>query len=333
MAKILQFPINKIDKSEPKKSNEIPSENPESKNRQTPHDEFKKFIAQMKADTLEDANRQLAAHSNKMNTMGRADFLGLSPTQMQQLLYTKFENQIFLTIKDGDPTLFENAPIMKQARFILEKIDTVKGLKLTQTGKLPRALVQDFWAQFVKSEAMRWMPHKEDDCMDLTRCWAVLERAGFLKKGRSKIAVTKKGLEQLEKKDSAQFYRQLFSSFFNKWNWGYGDLYSDLQIIQMAGSFNLFLLKKMAGSDSFHGSKISQLFLKAFPSATREISPTWRSAEEEVMGAFQLRFLVRACIPLGILIQQDAGSISAKLSDIYKTTPLFEKVFYFNEGF
>lgn len=313
MAKILKFPLKH------------PSQSPEN----GINKEFTDFVSQLQANSLEEANQKLAVFQNQTNLAGRSDFLGLSPNQIHDLLYSPFQNGSFLTIAEGDASEFADVPVVKQALFMLREIEKAQGVKLTQMGKLPRALVRDFWTQFVKSEVEHWVPNKEEDCRQIVYCRTILEGAGFLKKEKAKILITKKGAAQLKAGVTAEFYRHLFSAVFNKWNWAYGDRYDQLQIIQMAGLFNLFALSKVTETAFFPGKTVSQVFLQAFPNAVREVTHFWSPPEEQVRNCFEIRFLERVCVPLGILNKKDDGSIAARDRSLYKLTPLFREKFRF----
>ena len=194
--------------------------------------------------TLDDLNQELSQVTYNQNNMPKAPFLGLSPAQMHDILYRpfEFENNVFsLNFKSKQ---LSEVPLIKQAYYFLNKLKEVYELKATQKGNLPKAFVVEMYNEFFSNERYARLPNKEDDLPQLTRLKHLLDMSGLIKKRKNKFSLTKKGETIIDKDNSAELFKLIIDSFFNKWNWAYGDGYSELQLIQSSAVFNLYLLHK-----------------------------------------------------------------------------------------
>ncbi len=279
--------------------------------------------------TLEDLNEELNRVTFNQNNMAKAPFLGLSPADMHNILYTPFrpDNEIF-TIKIDSNKDLDNVPLVQHALFLLEKIHEKKQLKATQKGNFPRSLVLEVYSEFFSNSRFSFKPNKEDDLPELTRLKHLLDMAGLLKKRSNKFSVTKKGEKILSQNDKRSLFSLILDPLFNKWNWGYTDAYSELMLIQSSAIFNIYLLHKKA-QDWIHSDELGKLYLEAFPALVNE-ARGYFGPEKEIIDCFETRFLNRFCLPLGLLDLKDASDDSIlskdrhyRVSDFFKNSIVF----------
>jgi hypothetical protein len=79
------------------------------------------------------------------------------------------------------------------------------------------------------------------------------------------LTLTKTWRDKLLKKSRQDIFIQTFSTFAQKFNWGYFDLYSSQATGTVGFAYSLFLLSKY-GDIERHVSFYSEKYLKAFPS-------------------------------------------------------------------
>lgn len=280
--------------------------------------------------TIDDLNQELSQVTYNQNNLPKAPFLGLSPGQMHNVLYRpfEFENNIFIINLSSDQ--LTEVPLIKQASYFLKKLRETNDLKATQKGNLPKAFVVEMYNEFFREERYARLPNKEDDLLQLTRLKHLLDISGLIKKRRNKFSLTKKGETIVDKDNGEQLFKLLVDSFFNKWNWAYGDGYSELPLIQSSAVFNLYLLHKKA-RDWTLGEDLGKAFLNAFPALVNEVGDSYFGPEKEIINCFNIRFLDRVCRPLGILeFKEEGHGFDRKV--FYKVSDFFEDSFRFDNG-
>ena len=284
--------------------------------------------------SIEEANDFLKKYQEKRNNTGVKAFCGLSPSQMQIVLYQPLSIGRFIRIDTANPFIFEQTQLITQAYFLLNKIHASNELKLTEKGNLPRALVKEFWFLFNINERYSFEPNREEDCPELTRLKCLLDYAGLIQKRSKKLRLSKKGFKILNEKRSADLYVLLVEAYFNDWNWSYMDRYSENQIIQMAGQFSLMLISELA-QDWISVEEIGNAFVRAFPGAVNDAQDLFDlgTPEESLIRCLSTRFLDRVCLPLGIIEWENIESPFTKLSDKFKVTEFFKNTFSFDTIF
>ena len=143
-------------------------------------------------------------------------------------------------------------------------------------------------------------------------------------KENKKYSLTKKGKEILEDNNFSQLYEIIFKTYTEKFNWGFTDRYEEFPLIQSTVIFNLYTLKQKA-TGFIDGDELGEIFLKAFPDLTREVSSTWSTPEKKIIDCYQLRFLERFCIPFGFAVVKKEGNEISLQKCYYNTTTLFHK--------
>jgi len=279
--------------------------------------------------SIEEMNTELGAITDNQNSMGLGPFLGLSPNDMQGVLYSPFslENHIFkFECKDIDK--IKSIPFIAQAIYFMSKIKTDGFIKATQKGNLSKAFVLEIYREYFSKEKYARLPNKEDDLPQLTRLKHILDMSGLIKMRSGKFSLTKKGEKIIEKENYLELFKVLVGTLFNEWNWGYSDGYSELSLVQQSAIFNIHLLDKKA-HDWTLGKELGKYYLEAFPMLVNEVEASYFGPEEEIIKCFGTRFLDRICLPLGLLeIKEEGKGLESK--DFYRVTPLFKNIFSFH---
>lgn len=284
-------------------------------------------------NSFEEVNAELGVISRKFNSLGKDDFLGLSSTQMHKLLYSLLilDNEIFKVDLASEEELTQ-VPILNEAIYFLLKLQEVGELKATQKGNLPKLFVTDMYEQFYSKDKYARKPNKEEDLFQLTRLKHLLDISGLIKKRNNKFSLTKKGSSILEENKRFELFELIFINFANKWNWAFMDGYPELYLIQQSVAFNFLLLSKRCNGWTL-GKDLGEFFLKAFPAITREVpDSSYSTPERQIINSFEVRFLNRFCLPLGIVNLKEEKIHNGKYFEYleyYSPTFFFQKNFKF----
>jgi hypothetical protein len=198
------------------------------------------------------------------------DFEGFSSADMNYLIYETFSPDSPFQVKKNIPdNILDQIPFLLQIEYLLERINNLGELKLTAKGFLPTELVKEIYdLGLIKDYAIehgitKLYAETSSQPINLTRL--ITELAGFTKKRYNKLTLTKTWRDKLLKKNRQDIFIQTFSTFAQKFNWGYFDLYSSQATGTIGFAFSLFLLSKYGDKerkDSFYSEK----YLRAFPS-------------------------------------------------------------------
>jgi hypothetical protein len=281
--------------------------------------------------SLNELNDEVSKIVTRMNHTPDPLFLGLSPSQMSQILYFSFspKNDVFTFVCKDSDELKRNS-MVGHAFYLMEKLNLDGGVKATQTGNLPRSLVREIYYKFFSEDKFARLPLSEEDLFEIQRLRIVLEFAGVMKKRNNKFELTKKGKKILETQDRVNLFTEIFLTMMKKWNWANGDRYSELDQIQTSAIFNFLILQRQCQDwtlDKFLG----QVYLEAFPNLVRK-TQSMLSPEDEIVNCFANRFLKNICLPLGFLEQKEEGESYLDHKVFYRVTRFFEESFTFSSS-
>jgi hypothetical protein len=287
-------------------------------------DEITEAAAEQPFSTLDELNAFASQVTNQRNQSTLAEFCGLTPDQMNCMLYAPFtspETVCFST----DMRPVTNTGVMPVFIALVEAIGE-SGLKATATGNLPlkfcKALAQQLREE--KDENGTWLlriggirSEKDLEVLHCTRLVAQL--AGLIRKYRGKFVLTRKCRDMLASEDYGSLYFELFKAYSTKFNWGYRDAYPEANIVQLSFLYTLFLLLKYGDvqrSQKFYEDK----FLTAFPMALEMFPETsYRSAEEGARHCYFLRSLDRFAHFFGL------AELKPKSQELFPRSYVIEK--------
>jgi len=293
----------------------------------------KAHIENKEFSSLKELNQELNQFFHNYNEKPRDDFLGLSPNQIQYILYNPFSltNKIFV-FEYGDyfKKNIKKAPFLEQAIYFLNKLYEAGEMKATQKGNLPKAFVMELYQRFFSKREYIVIPHREDYLPEATRLKHILNMAGLIKKRKNKFYLTQKGESLIKDKKIRELFDKLILTFFKKWNWGALDGYSELSLIQASAVFNIYLLNKKA-KNWISGEELGRVFLKAFPPLVFNVNKGGLfDPKTEIINCFNVRFLERVCLPLGWL-KRKSENRSLERQNYYKLSPFFKQHFKFTD--
>ena len=269
-------------------------------------------------------------HSHNEKPMD--DFLGLSPNQMEYILYNPFSltNEIFIFEYGSHfKQKIKEVPFLEQAFYFLNRLYELGEMKATQKGNLPTFFIKELYQKFFSKEDFILIPHKEDDLLEAKRLKFILNMTGLIKKRKNKFYLTRKGKSLIEDKKIKELFDKLILTLFNKWNWGAFDGFSKLPLIQTSVVFNIHLLNKKA-KNWISGEELGGVFFKAFPDLVYAVNKkSYFDPKDEIITCFNFRFLEGVCLPLGFLERKRKGG-GIKRKNNYKLSPFFKRHFKFS---
>ena len=248
---------------------------------------------------------------------------------MYNFLYVPFDSTEIVIFSDN----FPNPPEARAFALVSLLADACgdKGLKATAKGYLPALFCWEAAIASLGEEGCREMTfgsevRKELDFYELHVVRLVAQMAGLIRKYRGRFLRTKKCEKYLSPPNNGKLYLELFTAYTRKFNWGYSDRYEDLNIIQEAFLFSLFLIHRFGDEfrcSTFYGEK----FLQAFPTALDQVGdPVYGSKEEQLKRCYSLRTMERFAHFFG-LIELD-GNYPRFVSRSYKMkkSPLLDQL-------
>jgi hypothetical protein len=236
-------------------------------------------------ENIEELRKNIDQIMREQNNRGLPDFEGYSPVEMQYILYDTFGKNSPIQLLELSVSDYNNIPIFKQIKYLLQLIDQMGELKLTAKGFLPTKVVSDIYNQkFIKDHMVESgisKIHKEMDSMSINLTRILSELSGVVKKRNKRLSLTKKG--KVELNDNHKLLKSIFTAFGMKFNWAYYDSFGDNQIGQLGFGFSLILISKYGSIkrlDSFYSSK----YFSTFPMLIKQIEPS-RFDSNEVMAS------------------------------------------------
>jgi hypothetical protein len=296
--------------------------------------ELREELAGQEFASLGEAQEFLDRITELRNRTPLEDFQGLSPEQMQKLLYSPFESPDlieFPAMLDAEPS----APILTLFTLLIDAIGE-NGLKATAKGNLPRAFCRDAAREYWGVEEYRRRTelgeiYKEDDFRDLQAARYTAEFAGLLQLRMERFRLTDKCKRILSRHGRAGIYPLLLRGYTSKLNWAYRDNYPDLDLIQYSFAYTLYLLSRFGATMRSSGDYESW-FLAAFPELLEEVDAGWsyRTEEELVADCYTLRALVHFANFLGLAEVEPVSDSIFEREYRVRELPLLDQAARFN---
>jgi tetratricopeptide (TPR) repeat protein len=225
-------------------------------------------------ETLEDVQAFANDFMNERNSQGIADFLDLSPTQMQDLMTAPLSSPKILAWHFDQSHDYAKLPFNYLATKLLATLNENK-IKATSTGNLPRNMCRQIFVEYeqdiiIPSGNKAFMEanfNAEFNFHDLHIVRVLLDLCGYIKCTKSTWVLSKKGKSLANDIQNKQhlLFESLLKCYLNELNWAYpyGDEHSCGFLRQSIG-FTLYLLHVKARSWT-DGEDLSDWFFDAFP--------------------------------------------------------------------
>ncbi len=226
-------------------------------------------------DSIDALNDHLQEVMTQRNTSPDFDMGGLSPEQVNRLIYSNWDDEKFplkfnkeLKLKD-----LKHSPFFNNTRLFLNTLlELSNEITATATGNLNRKIVKLIFDKMMVDDDDRDSILKynkvinEDDVLPLHIIRIVCEQIGIIKKKSKKFYVVKKYQSFLSDSKAGELFYLLFYNYFRKFNLGYLDRLTELECIQNTLGYSLYRL----GEECNNYQKIEKLPKKVFLPAVRE---------------------------------------------------------------
>jgi hypothetical protein len=263
------------------------------------------------------------------------DFLGLTPTEIHNLLYNTFgEKSLIQFSKDIDDKTLDQIPLFRIAEEYLRIIQRDKQIKLTPLGALPKKVMVELYDkrllldEYIETGITKlW---REEDCMSISSMRITLELAGLVKKLKGKLSLTKNGTKFIQSENRLQFFKEFFQAFTDKFFWGFNDNYTEQPLGQLGWGYTAFMLNKFGDQErevDFYSAK----FLTAFPIVITFFSQDISSPKSQFYSCYSLRSFERFFLWFGFVTIDKQKKLLDFDTDKLKKSEVFNRVFAFDE--
>lgn len=261
------------------------------------------------------------------------DFLGLSPSEIHELVYDTFGDKSPIQFRDNiDDETLDQIPLFRIAEEFLKIIYRDKQIKLTPLGALPKKVMVELYdKRFLLDEHIEsgltklW---KEDDCIAIKSARLTAELAGLVKKTNGKLTLTKTGTKLLETNNRLQIFKQFFKAFTEKFSWSYNDGYPEEPIGQLAWAFSIIILDKF-GDQPQYIELYADKYLKAFPIFITLFEHSYTTPERQFYRCYGVRTYDRFFLWFGFMTVEKQKSYFDIDTDKFKRTELVRRTFRF----
>lgn len=255
-------------------------------------------------------------------------FLGLSTTQMTNMLYEPFESPELFTF--NEKWLPKNSKALQLFVAIAAGIGK-DGINATSRGNLPIKLCRDILANTPENLNMDPLRiSSETDYQDLHVIRLVGQMAGLIKKRKSRFSLTKLGHELMQPERKAQLFHNLFKTYAMKFNWAFRDGYPDASIIQTCWLFSLYSLS-LFGSQWRPSYFYSNKLLEAFPKIIYEFEERpYSTMEKQFHYCFQIRTLLRFAKFWGVIEVHETKSPNSLMHEYQIQAPYLSSLLQFH---
>lgn len=249
--------------------------------------------------------------------------------QFGSIVYDLFEPNSIVQINTLNEEDFNEIPLFRQLRFLIEHLLENKSVKLTKTGNMPTALVKNLYdlsakEDYIESGIIRLKNENFSVYVQLAHWLAKM--MGVIKEQKGVMTLTKKG-EKLAS-NNQKLLELLLNTFAVKFNLGYFDSYGNDPFGGFGIGFSFVLLSKY-GDEEHLSNFYADKYAVAFPDLAEnfELKHLSRGFYDSKDSCYGTRVFERFMKPLGFIHMKEI--FNAKdyriLYEITKT-PLFDKV-------
>lgn len=300
-------------------------------------EDIQKLINERGINSMEQLQALLDEIYAKQNSIGLKEFLGLSPNQMQQIIYGSFEPGSVMAFKTCPDEVLDQIPFFRMCEEILKHTVLAKNpFKLTaSTSALPVKTVQALYDTGIhKDEGIEKgyvKLYKETDCNFIHIAKFVLELTGVVRKVHGKWNLTKNG-EKLTKPGARNaLFQAVFLKFLHKFNWAFLDFFPEMpqEFGRIGAGFSLAMFANF-GDEARGTDFYCDHYMKAFPAFETQVISFQRSfhtLEDAFHSMYELRVVQRFADWFGFVEIVEKRELLSKTYSRIRKTGVLEEVF------
>lgn len=238
---------------------------------------------------MDDLQQYLNQFMERENNRGLAQFERYSPIEIEYLIHYPFEPNSPIALLKGTDSDYDKIPILNQVKYLLNRINETKSIKLTQAGYLPTKLVRVTLDQNflnLNDPERNFIANKELDSPFLHLTMNLMTISGLIKKQNGTISLPAKTKRILDNNEA--LFRKIFETFVLKYNWAYNTWGNEEKIGQLGFGFTLVLISKY-GNIYRPYSFYAQKYFTAFPALLSSVNSPYGSSQEFDYEIYRLR--------------------------------------------
>lgn len=266
------------------------------------------------------------------NTTTLADFCGLSPAQLHQLLFHPLEPSCVVQLRTEAPNeVLDQIPFLRLIEAFLRLLHREGGIRLTPLGALPLKYLRELYALgFILEPGVETGVHKlhrEIDSLALTTLHHTTRLAGLARLARGQLLLTKKGNQLLVPSQRPALWQLVLHTFTARFLWASHDGHASPTAGQLGWAYSVYLLARF-GAEVRPVSFYAGHYQRAFPSALVDFAgTTYASPAEQLASCYGVRTFERGLNWLGLVSVSPPAPGLARPEYLISVSPLLMQVF------
>jgi hypothetical protein len=266
------------------------------------------------------------------NNAPLADFCGLSPVQMHQLLFHPLEPDCVVRLRTKVPDeVLDQVPFLRLTEAFLRLLHREGSIRLTPLGALPLKYLRELYALgFILEPGVETGIHKlhrEIDSLALTTLHQTTRLAGLARLARGQLLLTKKGSQLLAASQRPALWHLVLHTFTTRFSWASHDGYASPTAGQRGWVYSVYLLAHF-GAATHPASFYADYYRRAFPIALVDFADaTYASPAEQLASCYEVRTFERGLNWLGLLAVSPLAMGLARPEGLVSVSPLLEQLF------
>jgi hypothetical protein len=277
---------------------------------------------------------QIASLVLLQNNAPLDDFCGLSPVEMQALLYDPYGAKSPVSLRtDIEDSTLDAMPFFRLTEEFLRLIRQNRYVKLTPGGALPRKVLHELYAhrlitdEFIESGISKL--YREQEVTAISTVHLSTSLSGTIRKLNGKLMLTRRGEKLLRPDERLNLFRTIFCTFTEKFAWSYNDGYHPSVVGQFGWGFTIYMVKRFGNTEQtveFYAGK----YLNAFPTLLDCIPVVeWSTPKALFVQCYEVRAFTRFLEWFGfVTVSRPPSRLDSHLG-LVKRAELVEKVFKF----
>ncbi|MGI4743330.1 MAG: hypothetical protein ACRYG7_49900 [Janthinobacterium lividum] len=266
------------------------------------------------------------------NTTPLANFCGLSPAQMHQLLFHPLEPGGVVQLRAEMPNeVLDQIPFLRLTEAFLRLLHREGGIRLTPLGALPLKYLRELYALgFILEPGIETGIHKlhrEIDSLALTTLHQTTRLAGLARLARGQLLLTKKGSQLLAAGQRPALWQLVLHTFTARFPWASHDGYTSPTAGQVGWAYSVYLLARF-GAEARPASFYAGHYQRAFPIALVDFADaTYASPAEQLASCYEVRTFERGLNWFGLVAVSQPALGLARPEGLISVSPLLMQVF------
>ncbi len=280
-------------------------------------------------NSLDQLNGWVGEFMEGYNSRKVDDFEGYSPIEMEKIIYNLWEDGCPIKLRQLTEENFEQIPIFRQFRHLIEILQQDGKIKLTATDALPVKIVTELYKDGISVWFLDRQIEERGKIRCEAECWPVLilhnlaKKIKIVKVQRGVMTLTKRG-EKLAK-DYQSLLEELIIYFTTKADLSLWGRIESNQAAILGNGYSLVLLSKY-GNEERSYRFYAEKYFDAFPTLMNDFYPQYSSSKEEnAAKCYEHRTMNIYLRSFGLIEYKEVGKLNDPNRDIIiKKTPLFD---------